>query len=110
MPSAMQVPALAKFSGSIQSSQWKCRMAPDSLLQLKTVSKFFPGGVVGLDAIDLDVRQGEFVSLLGPSGCGKTTTLRVIAGFEQPTSGHVLLGERDVTHLQPYDRPINTVF
>lgn len=85
-------------------------MAPDVLLQLKAVSKFFPGGIVGLDAIDLDVRQGEFVSLLGPSGCGKTTTLRVIAGFEKPTSGHVLLGGRDVTHLQPYDRPVNTVF
>lgn len=85
-------------------------MAPDILLQLKAVSKFFPGGIVGLDAIELDVRQGEFVSLLGPSGCGKTTTLRVIAGFEQPTSGQVVLGGQDITHLRPYDRPVNTVF
>jgi spermidine/putrescine transport system ATP-binding protein len=66
--------------------------------------------VIGLDTIDLDVAQGEFLSLLGPSGCGKTTTLRVIAGFEAPTSGSVSLDGRDITALRPYDRPVNTVF
>ena len=85
-------------------------MAPDPLLRLEAVSKVFPGGIVGLDAVDLDIGQGEFLSLLGPSGCGKTTSLRVVAGFEQPSSGRVLLDGRDITGLRPYDRPVNTVF
>jgi spermidine/putrescine transport system ATP-binding protein len=85
-------------------------MAPDPLLRLEGVSKVFPGGIVGLDAVDLDIGQGEFLSLLGPSGCGKTTSLRVVAGFEQPSSGRVLLDGRDITGLRPYDRPVNTVF
>src|SRR5207248_1406801 len=59
---------------------------------------------------DLEVAAGEFLSLLGPSGCGKTTTLRVIAGFENPTGGRVRLDGRDVTALRPFDRPVNTVF
>jgi len=83
---------------------------PEPLLRLAAVRKEFPGGVVGLDSIDLDIHQGEFLSLLGPSGCGKTTTLRVIAGFERPTSGVVKLDGRDITPLRPYDRPVNTVF
>ncbi|MBL0370629.1 ABC transporter ATP-binding protein [Rhizobium sp. KVB221] len=82
----------------------------DPLLRLKSVRKEFAGGVIGLDAIDLDIAQGEFLTLLGPSGCGKTTTLRVIAGFEAPTGGTVLLDGRDITPLRPYDRPVNTVF
>jgi spermidine/putrescine transport system ATP-binding protein len=85
-------------------------MAPDPLLRLEGVSKVFPGGIVGLDAVDLDISQGEFLSLLGPSGCGKTTSLRVVAGFEQPSAGRVLLDGRDITGLRPYDRPVNTVF
>ncbi|NTG89260.1 ABC transporter ATP-binding protein [Agrobacterium rhizogenes] len=82
----------------------------EALLRLRSISKHFPGGIVGLDAIDLDIAEGEFLSLLGPSGCGKTTTLRVIAGFESPTSGELLLSGRDITPLRPYDRPVNTVF
>ena len=83
---------------------------PEPLLRLAAVRKEFPGGVVGLDSIDIDIEPGEFLSLLGPSGCGKTTTLRVIAGFESPTSGEVKLDGRDITPLRPYDRPVNTVF
>jgi spermidine/putrescine transport system ATP-binding protein len=83
---------------------------PEPLLRLAAVRKAFPGGVIGLDSIDLDIQPGEFLSLLGPSGCGKTTTLRVIAGFESPTSGAVKLDGRDITSLRPYDRPVNTVF
>ncbi|TIY03569.1 MAG: ABC transporter ATP-binding protein, partial [Mesorhizobium sp.] len=64
----------------------------------------------GLDAVDLDIARGEFLTLLGPSGCGKTTSLRVIAGFESPSSGRVLLEGRDITTLRPFDRPVNTVF
>lgn len=85
-------------------------MAPDALVRLQKVSKVFPGGIVGLDAVDLDIAPGEFLTLLGPSGCGKTTSLRVIAGFESPTSGNVLLEGRDITGLRPFDRPVNTVF
>ncbi|WP_292412143.1 ATP-binding cassette domain-containing protein, partial [Mesorhizobium sp.] len=85
-------------------------MAPDALVRLQKVSKVFPGGVVGLDAVELDIAPGEFLTLLGPSGCGKTTSLRVIAGFESPTSGNVLLEGRDITGLRPFDRPVNTVF
>ena len=66
--------------------------------------------VVAVDGIDLDVRDGEFFSMLGPSGSGKTTTLRMIAGFEQPTAGRVLLHGRDVTDVPPFDRDVNTVF
>jgi spermidine/putrescine transport system ATP-binding protein len=82
----------------------------DKLLELRNVGKVFPGGIVGLEDINLTIGQGEFLSLLGPSGCGKTTTLRVIAGFEAPTSGAVVLDGRDITALRPHHRPVNTVF
>ena len=85
-------------------------MAPEPLVRLDAVSKVFAGGIVGLDAVDLDIARGEFLTLLGPSGCGKTTSLRVIAGFESPSSGKVLLEGRDITALRPFDRPVNTVF
>lgn len=68
------------------------------------------GLIVAVDHIDLDVEDGEFFSLLGPSGCGKTTTLRMIGGFEQPTSGKIELAGQDVTWLPPYKRNVNTVF
>ncbi|WP_045835471.1 ABC transporter ATP-binding protein [Hyphomicrobium sp. 99] len=85
-------------------------MGRDPLLRLDAVSKVFDTGTVGLDNVDLDIGHGEFVSLLGPSGCGKTTSLRLMAGFESPTSGRVLLDGQDITALRPYDRPLNTVF
>ena len=78
-------------------------------VRLDGVRKRF-GDVVAVDGIDLDVREGEFFSMLGPSGSGKTTCLRMIAGFEVPTEGRVFLGERDVTDLAPYERDVNTVF
>ena len=68
------------------------------------------GDVVAVDGVDLDVREGEFFSMLGPSGSGKTTCLRMIAGFESPTSGRIYLGGRDVSTLAPYEREVNTVF
>ena len=68
------------------------------------------GDVVAVDGVDLDVREGEFFSMLGPSGSGKTTCLRMIAGFETPTAGRILLSGRYVTGLAPYERDVNTVF
>jgi len=82
-------------------------------VQLVNVRKAFGSGaheVVAVDGVDLTIGQGEFFSLLGPSGSGKTTVLRMIAGFEEPTAGAILLEGRDVTHLAPYDRDVNTVF
>jgi len=69
-----------------------------------------PAGVVAVDGIDLSIRHGEFFSMLGPSGSGKTTTLRMIAGFELPTSGRILLDGEDVSNLPPFERDVNTVF
>jgi putative spermidine/putrescine transport system ATP-binding protein len=76
---------------------------------LEGVRKVF-GSVVAVDHVDLEVGEGEFFSLLGPSGSGKTTCLRMIAGFEEPTSGRILLHGNDVTRVPPYDRDVNTVF
>jgi putative spermidine/putrescine transport system ATP-binding protein len=76
---------------------------------LEDVVKRF-GDVVAVDGVHLDVRPGEFFSLLGPSGSGKTTCLRMIAGFEQPTSGRIFLDGRDVSDLPPFQRDVNTVF
>jgi putative spermidine/putrescine transport system ATP-binding protein len=69
-----------------------------------------PGGVIAVDGIDLAIRHGEFFSMLGPSGSGKTTTLRMIAGFELPTSGRILLDGEDVSNRPPFERDVNTVF
>ena len=82
---------------------------PEVAVRLVDVVKKF-GEAVAVDHIDLEVRDGEFFSLLGPSGCGKTTTLRMIGGFEQPTSGLIELHSEDVTWLPPYRRNVNTVF
>jgi putative spermidine/putrescine transport system ATP-binding protein len=81
--------------------------APD--VRLAGVSKRY-GEVVAVDSLDLEVGRGEFFTLLGPSGSGKTTTLRMIAGFEEPDTGTVELGGTDITSLPPYDRSVNTVF
>ncbi len=81
----------------------------EKIIELKKVTKIYDGTAV-VDNIDLYIRKGEFVTLLGPSGCGKTTTLRMIAGFEKPDDGEILLGGKDITSIPPYLRPINTVF
>ena len=91
-------------------SQPPAESAPDApAVSLRAVSKLF-GEVRAVDAVDLEVRDGEFLALLGPSGSGKTTTLRMIAGFELPTSGSVELNGHDVSRLAPYERDVNTVF
>ena len=78
-------------------------------VELRGVTKRFDD-VVAVDRLDLGVRHGEFLSLLGPSGCGKTTTLRLVAGFEVPDEGTVLIAGQDATRLPPYRRDVNTVF
>ena len=78
-------------------------------LRLENVTKRF-GGFTAVDDLSLTIPAGSFFALLGPSGCGKTTTLRMVAGLEEPTSGAILIGDDDVTHTKPYRRPVNTVF
>ena len=82
----------------------------DKIIELVGISKEFDGGTLAVSDFNLHVNRGEFVTFLGPSGCGKTTTLRMIAGFEIPTSGKILLDGKDITNLPPYLRPVNTVF
>ena len=79
-------------------------------LELKEIKKSFTEGEAVLDNISLEISKGEFITLLGSSGCGKTTTLRIIAGLEQPDTGSVWLDGRDVTGLEPNQRDVNTVF
>src|SRR5436309_6011466 len=79
-------------------------------INLQDVTKTFDGKVVAVDAVTLDIKAGEFFSLLGPSGCGKTTTLRMIAGFEMPDEGRIVLQGRDVTSVPPAKRNVNMVF
>lgn len=78
-------------------------------LEIQGVKKVF-GDNTAIERLDLNVRKGEFLSLLGPSGCGKTTLLRMIAGFETPTDGAILLAGKDIVSLPPHRRPVNTVF
>jgi spermidine/putrescine transport system ATP-binding protein len=78
-------------------------------VEFRAITKRF-GSLVAVNAVNLRVHKGEFLSLLGPSGCGKTTSLRMIAGFEQPDEGELLIGGRDVSGVPPYKRDVNTVF
>jgi spermidine/putrescine transport system ATP-binding protein len=80
-----------------------------SNVRLERVTKSFKE-TLAVDDISLEIEHGEFFSLLGPSGCGKTTTLRMVGGFEEPTSGAIYLGDREVSGLPPYKRDVNTVF
>ena len=88
---------------------------PEVDIEVRNVSKEFPGrgsegGTRAVDNVSLTINRGEFFSMLGPSGCGKTTTLRMIAGFEDPTSGEILLRGKEVHNVPPFHRPVNTVF
>ena len=79
------------------------------IIEICNITKSFPDKVV-LDDVSLNVRQGEFLTILGPSGCGKTTLLRLIAGFNTATSGRILIDGKDMTAVPPHQRPVNTVF
>ncbi len=82
---------------------------PAPLIQIRQVSKRF-GDFVAVDSVDLDIQRGELFSILGASGCGKTTLLRMLAGFERPTSGRILIDGADITDQPPYKRPVNMMF
>jgi len=79
-------------------------------IRLERIKKVFDNHVVAIDDVSMTIQEGEFFSLLGPSGCGKTTTLRLIAGFEEPTEGTVYIRGRDVTHVPPHKRDTGMVF
>ena len=79
------------------------------LLRIEGVAKTF-GGFRAVDGVSLDIAAGEFFALLGPSGCGKTTLLRMLAGFETPDEGHILLNGRDIAQVLPHERPVNMMF
>ncbi|MBR1853397.1 MAG: ABC transporter ATP-binding protein [Lachnospiraceae bacterium] len=85
-------------------------MEQDVLIELSGIRKSYDGKTDVIESFDLQIREGEFVTFLGPSGCGKTTILRMLGGFEKPTSGNIYLEGRDIIQLPPHIRPINTVF
>jgi putrescine transport system ATP-binding protein len=98
------------MAGDVSSSIGPAGGPPERpLVRFEQVSKFF-GGFTAVDRVTLDIRQGEFFALLGPSGCGKTTLLRMLAGFEIPSEGRVLLDGADISAVPPYRRPVNMVF
>lgn len=82
----------------------------ENIIELKDIKKEFEDGFIAVEDFNLEIKRGEFVTFLGPSGCGKTTTLRMIAGFELPSEGEILLNGEDISKLPPNERPINTVF
>lgn len=82
----------------------------EQIIELRHVTKLFGTETLAVDDVSFTIKRGEFFSLLGPSGCGKTTLLRMIAGFETPTSGAIFLNGNDITHYPPYKRDVNMVF
>src|SRR5215207_6197403 len=90
--------------GAVERSQTSSPM-----LRFENVMKRF-GGFTAVDGVTLDIGRGEFFALLGPSGCGKTTLLRMVAGFETPDSGRLLLDGNDTGNTPPYERPVNMMF
>src|SRR5438477_10651812 len=97
---------MATDTATVQGAE-TAASTPD--IRLAGVRKLF-GDVVAVDGVDLDIRRGEFFTMLGPSGSGKTTCLRMIAGFERPDAGTIELAGEDVTALPPPERDVNTVF
>ena len=80
------------------------------IIRIQNVTKIFNRSVTAVDEVSLDIAEGEFFALLGPSGCGKTTLLRMIAGFENPTSGRIMVDNQDMEGVDPNHRPVNMVF
>jgi spermidine/putrescine transport system ATP-binding protein len=98
---------------SLPDTAQKEKSSKPAAIDIQRVSKVFGSGhesVNALDDVSLTIGENEFFTLLGPSGCGKTTLLRLIAGFEHPSSGQIILYGHDISPLPPYKRPVNTVF
>src|SRR6185437_9052087 len=101
-----------RFPGWRRFGNLGARMSDQTIdydVEFRAITKRF-GSLVAVNGVSLKVRKGEFLSLLGPSGCGKTTSLRMIAGFEQPDEGELLIGGSDAVGIPPYRRDVNTVF
>ena len=123
-PLAAPSPECAAFGtrGAEQHKQWGAKSTNyqrtetkgmdnnTNIIELRGITKVYEDGYKAVDNFNLEVKRGEFVTLLGPSGCGKTTTLRMIAGFAMPTEGEILLNGKPIENLPPYERPVNTVF
>src|SRR4051812_5779915 len=97
------------MAGQLSKSEPDAEAADIPLLRIEAVTKKF-GGFRAVDQLSLDVGAGEFFALLGPSGCGKTTLLRMLAGFETPDEGRILLGGKDIAQVPPHRRPVNMMF
>jgi putative spermidine/putrescine transport system ATP-binding protein len=105
---AVLVNTFVIFVSFVVKNEYYCRMSTPAI-RFENVSRHF-GEVKAVDQVNLEIRDGEFFSMLGPSGSGKTTCLRMIAGFDRPTSGNIFLYGQDVSDLPPYERDVNTVF
>ena len=99
----------AKATADLPQPELPALPADIPLLRIEAVTKKF-GGFTAVDALSLDIRAGEFFALLGPSGCGKTTLLRMLAGFESPDQGRILLHGTDIAQVLPHQRPVNMMF
>jgi putrescine transport system ATP-binding protein len=97
------------MAGDPERSRDKPQASGEPLVRFEDVSKRF-GGFTAVDRLSLDIHEGEFFALLGPSGCGKSTLLRMLAGFETPSAGRVLLDGADISPVPPYRRPVNMMF
>ena len=93
-----------------QKGEFAMQQTNDNIIELRNITKTFEDGFEAVKDFNLTVKRGEFVTFLGPSGCGKTTTLRMIAGFDTPSQGQILLNGKEIENLPPNKRPINTVF
>ena len=82
----------------------------EPIVSVRNVWRRYPGGVVAVDDVSIDIAQNEFFALLGPSGCGKTTLLRMISGLDTPSEGQIMIGGEDMSHTPPNKRPTNMVF
>ena len=103
-------PTARPWPGRLRPSGVAAGPSDPASIRLEAVSKSFAGGVKAVERVSLDIRAGEFFALLGPSGCGKTTTLRLIAGFETPEEGRIVVGGRDVTEMPVHRRDMGMIF
>ena len=101
--------AASEIKGEPQAGPQPSPQANMPLLRIEGVAKKF-GSFRAVDRVSLDIGAGEFFALLGPSGCGKTTLLRMLAGFETPDEGRILLGGKDIAQVLPHERPVNMMF